>query len=146
MSADSFILLAVFSRCPQPKPKARQNGQGPFIGKNRIFIKVPLVGTIHLCLKMPEKIQKTRIRSSWTEKRSKNHKESPNSKFIIFHQLLEVFSAKDDQILFQTFLFRHLETKLQSNHKGYINFHFLPIKGHGHFDPVFVLRPQSVSE
>ena len=40
--------------------KAPQNGQGPFIGQKLKFLKVPHVGTLNLCLKIPEKMQKTR--------------------------------------------------------------------------------------
>ena len=41
--------------------KAHQNGQSPLISQQYQFIKVTLVGSLNLCLKMPEKMQKIKI-------------------------------------------------------------------------------------
>ena len=37
----------------------------PFIGQNIFVFKVPFVGTLNLCLKMPDTEQKTRIQSKY---------------------------------------------------------------------------------
>ena len=59
------------------------------------FSKVCLVGTLNLCLKEPEKMQKTRNQSDHPRqrKRPKTGKNQPNSNFAIFWQFLGVFSA-----------------------------------------------------
>ena len=35
----------------------------PFIGQNIFVFKIPFVGTLNLCLKMPDTEQKTRVQS-----------------------------------------------------------------------------------
>ena len=39
---------------------ASEDSQSPFIGQNIFVFKVPFVGTLNLCLKMPDTEQKTR--------------------------------------------------------------------------------------
>ena len=64
------------------------------------FFKVCLVGTLNLCLKEPEKMQKTRNQSDHPRqrKRPKTGKILPNSNFAIFWQFFGVFSAQSDRI------------------------------------------------
>ena len=42
---------------------APEDSQTPFIGKNIFVFKVPFVGSLNLCLKMPDTEQKTRTQS-----------------------------------------------------------------------------------
>ena len=58
------------------------------------FSKVCLVGTLNLCLKEPEKMQKTRNQSDYPRQRKcpKNVKSLHNSYYAVFGQFLEVFS------------------------------------------------------
>ena len=58
------------------------------------------MGTLNLCLKEPEKMQKTRNQSDHPRqrKRPKTGKIQPNSNFAIFWQFLGVFSAQSDRI------------------------------------------------
>ena len=71
----------------------------PLKGKKKIF-KVCLVGTLNLCLKEPEKMQKTRNKSDHPRQRKcpKTGKNLPNFNFAIHWQYFGVFSAKSDQI------------------------------------------------
>ena len=59
------------------------------------FFKVCLVGTPYLCLREPEKMQKTRNQSDHPRqrKRPKTGKNRPNSNLAIYWQVLSVFSA-----------------------------------------------------
>ena len=63
------------------------------------------MGTLSLCLKMPEKIQKTKNESDHPglRKHQKPIENLPKSKLAIFHQFLDVFSAQDDWIHFSVF-------------------------------------------
>ena len=56
---------------------------------------------------MPEQMQKTRNESDhpWLRKRPKTIKNLPKLKLAIFHQFLDVFSAQDGPINFQSFIF-----------------------------------------
>ena len=58
------------------------------------------MGTLNLCLKIPEKMQKTRNESDHAEKLSKNHLELTKIKIGHFSQFLDVFSAQDGPINF----------------------------------------------
>ena len=71
------------------------NCRNPFKMPKKIF-KVCLVGTLNLCLKEPEKMQKTRNQSDHPiqRKRPKTGKILPNSNFAIFWQFFLVFSAQ----------------------------------------------------
>ena len=71
------------------------------MSKLKVF-KVPLVGTLNLYLKMPEKMQKNRNESDYPGLRKllKTIKNLPTSKLTVFHQFLDVFSAQDDRIHF----------------------------------------------
>ena len=64
----------------------------PLKGQKKIF-KVCLVGTLNLCLKEPEKMQKTRNQSDHTRQRKRpiTGKILPNSNFAIFFDLLKGF-------------------------------------------------------
>ena len=77
----------------------------PFIGQNIFVFKVPFVGTLNLCLKMPDTVQKTRTQSDQPGLRK--HPETTeickNSKIGIFHQFFDNFSAQDDRIEFWSF-------------------------------------------
>ena len=75
---------------------------GPLYRSKKKFPKVHLVGTLNLCLKMPEKMQKTRNESGHPvlRKPPKTIKNLPKSKLAIFHEFLDVFSAQDDRIHF----------------------------------------------
>ena len=46
---------------------ASEDSQSPFIGQNIFVFKVPFVGTLNLCLKMPDTEQKTRNQSDQQE-------------------------------------------------------------------------------
>ena len=77
-----------------------KTAKAPLKGKKKFF-KVYLVGTLNLCLKEPEKMQKTRNQSDNPRQRirPKTGKILPNSNFAIFWQFFFlVFSAKSDQI------------------------------------------------
>ena len=69
--------------------------QGP-----KKFFKLCHVGTLNLCLKEPEKMQKTINQSDHPRqrKRPKTGQILPNSNFAIFRQFLGVFSAQSDWI------------------------------------------------
>ena len=77
----------------------------PFIGQNIFVFKVPFVGTLNLCLKMPDTEQKTRTQSNQhgLRKRPKTAEICKKSKICIFHQFFDVFSAQDDWIEFSSF-------------------------------------------
>ena len=42
---------------------ASEDSQTPFVGQNILVFKVPFVGTLNLCLKMPDTEHKTRTHS-----------------------------------------------------------------------------------
>ena len=67
--------------------------------------KVPLVGTLNLCLKMPDSIKKVWAQSDQYDPR-KNPKTIENLlfwQFPIFWHILDVFSAQDDPIELKPF-------------------------------------------
>ena len=51
-----FLSILVCDRAPE-------DSQNPFLGQNTFVFKVPFVGTLNLCLKMPDTEQKTRTHS-----------------------------------------------------------------------------------
>ena len=59
----TFLFLALFSRCPTAIAQGPSKWPGPLYRSKKKFSEVPLVGTLNLCLKMPEKMQKTRNES-----------------------------------------------------------------------------------
>ena len=69
--------------------------------KKNVF-KVCLVGTLNLCLRVPEKMQKTRDESdpSRLRKLPKTAPKLQNLNLADFLQFLDVFSVGDDQINF----------------------------------------------
>ena len=84
---------------------ASKDGQIPFIGQNIFVFKVPFVGTLNLCLKMPDPEQKTKNQSDHQElrKRPKTAEICRVSKIVVFHQFFDVFSAQDGRIKFSSF-------------------------------------------
>ena len=93
----------------------------PLKVQKKIFI-VCLVGTLNLCLKEPEKMQKTRNQSDHPRqrKRPKTGKILPNSNFALFWQLFGVFSPSVIGFISSLLhLFRLLETQVWSTHKAY---------------------------
>ena len=112
----TFSLLALFSRCHTPIAQGLSKYSGPLYRSKIKVSQVPLVGTLNLCLKMPEKMQKTRNESEHPRlrKRPKPIKEIPKSKLAIFHNFFDVF-----QFSSLLHLFRHLKTQVQSSLKGY---------------------------
>ena len=84
---------------------APEDRQAPFIGQKKFVFKVPFVGILNLCLKMPDTEQKTRTQSDQhgLRKRPKTAEICKKSKIGIFHQFFDVFSAQDDRIEFQSF-------------------------------------------
>ena len=91
----SFLCILV---CDQTS----EDSQAPFVGQNIFVFKVPFVGTLNLCLKMPDTEQKTRTQSDQhgLRKRPKTAEICKKSKIGIFHQFFDVFSAQDDRIEF----------------------------------------------
>ena len=79
-----------------------EDSQNPFRGQNIFVFKVPFVGTLNLCLKMPDTEQKTRSQSDQhgLRKRPKTAEICKKPKIGIFHQFFDVFSAQDDRIEF----------------------------------------------
>ena len=79
-----------------------EDSQVPFVSQNIFVFKVPFVGTLNLCLKMPDTEQKTRTQSDQQglRKRPKTAEICKKSKIGIFHQFFDVFSAQDDRIEF----------------------------------------------
>ena len=77
----------------------------PFIGQNIFVFKVPFVGTLNLCLRMPDTKQKTRIQSDHPglRKRPKTAEKPPIWISTNFEQFWDVFSAQEDQIEFWSF-------------------------------------------
>ena len=77
----------------------------PFIGQNIFVFKVPFVGTLNLCLRMPDTEQKTRVRSDHPGLRygPKTAEKPPICISANFKQFLDVFSAQDDRIEFLSF-------------------------------------------
>ena len=63
------------------------------------------MGTLNLCLGMPDTKQKTKIQSDLPElrKRPKTAENLPKSKLEVFQLFLDVFSAQDDLIEFWSF-------------------------------------------
>ena len=63
------------------------------------------MGTLNLCLKMPEKMQKTtnKFDHPGLRKRPKTVENWTKSNIVIFLQFLGVFSAQDDRINFSSF-------------------------------------------
>ena len=101
----TFSLLALFSRCPTAIAQGLSKCTGPLYRSKIKFLKVPLVGTLNLCLKMPEKMQKTRNESDHPGLR-KRQKTDEKYQFLIsckFQQFLDVFSAHVDRIEFWSF-------------------------------------------
>ena len=77
----------------------------PYIRWKKNSSKVPFVGTLNLCLKMPDTMQKTR---NWSDipgliKRSKTVENWVKSNFVLFQQFFYFFSSHDDQINFLSF-------------------------------------------
>ena len=70
------------------------------------FFKLCLVGTLNLCLKAPEQMQKTRNQSvhPWLRKRPKTVKNWSNSIFANFRQFFGVFSTSSFQACWDTTL------------------------------------------
>ena len=81
---------------------ASKDSQAPFVGQNVFVFKVPLVGTLNLCLKMPNPEQKTRTQydQHGLRNRPKTAEICKKLKIGIFHQFFDVFSAQDDRIEF----------------------------------------------
>ena len=73
----------------------------PYRSKIKVSQSKPC-GYSNFCLKMPEKIQKTRNESDnpWLKNCSKTIKNLPKSKLVIFHKFLDVFSVQNNQVLF----------------------------------------------
>ena len=61
----TFSLLAVFFRCSTAIAQGRSKWPGPLHMSKFKFLKVPLVGTLNLCLKMPEKMQMQKTRNKY---------------------------------------------------------------------------------
>ena len=74
----------------------------PLYKAKKKFFKVCLVGTLNLCLRVPEKMQKTRDESdpSRLRKLPKTAPKLQNLNLADFLQFLDVFSVGDDQINF----------------------------------------------
>ena len=98
----TFLLLAVFFRCPTAIAQGRSKWPGPLHMPKLKFLKVPLVGTLNLCLKMTEKKQKTRNESDHPglRKNPKTGEKWPILIMLNFWRFLDVFSAQDDRIHF----------------------------------------------
>ena len=81
-------------------PLAPKNIAEPFIGQNIFVFKVPFVGTLNLCLRMPDTKQKTRIQSDHhvMKKRPKTVEIMQSLILLNFWQFLNVFSAQEDRI------------------------------------------------
>ena len=73
----------------------------PLYKAKKNFFKICLVGTLNLCLRVPEKKQKTRDESDLSRLR-KLPKTAPKLQKNVadFLQFLDVFSVGDDQISF----------------------------------------------
>ena len=85
--------------------RTSEDSQAPFVGQNIFVFKVPFVGTLNLCLKMPDTEQKTRTQSDHPGLR-KRQKTDEKYQFLIsckFQQFLDVFSAHVDRIEFWSF-------------------------------------------
>ena len=85
----TFSLLALFSRCHTAIAQGLSKYSGPLYRSKIKVFKVHLVGTLNLCLNMPEKMQKTRNDSDHPglRKHPKHIKNLPNSKLTIFQLL-----------------------------------------------------------
>ena len=94
----SFLSILVYNL-------ASEDSQNPYIGLNIFVFKVPFVGTINLCLKMPDTENKTRNQSDHQElrKHPKTAEICRVSKIGVFHQFFDVFSAQDGRIKFSSF-------------------------------------------
>ena len=66
---------------------ASKDSQTPFVGQNIFVLKVPFVGTLNLCLKMPDTDQKTITQSDHhgPRKRPKTAEICKNSNIGVFH-------------------------------------------------------------
>ena len=87
------------------------------MGQNIFVFKVPFVGTLNLCLKMPDTEQKTRNQSDHQElrKRQKTAEICRVSKIDVFHHFFDIFRLNSRLLL----CVRHLDTQVQSTHKGF---------------------------
>ena len=82
--------------CNSTLLKAIEDPQEHIISQNIFIFKIPFVGTINLCLKMPDELQKTRNLSDHSElrKRPIPAKHLPKSNIAVFRQFLDVFSSR----------------------------------------------------
>merc|ERR1719312_1553706 len=90
-----FLSILVCDRTPE-------DSQAPFVGQNIFVFKVPFVGALKLCLKMPDTEQRTGTQSDQhgLRKRPKTAEICKKSKIGNFHQFFDNFSAQDDRIEF----------------------------------------------
>ena len=106
--------------------------KSPLKGQKKIF-KVCLVGTLNLCLKEPEKMQKTRNQSDHPRQR-KPQKLAKFCQILIWQFFSSFLKFSQPRVIgfisSLLHLFRLLETQVQSTHKAYFEeFFFWPFKG-----------------
>ena len=93
------------------------------------------MGTLNLCLKMPDTMQKTRHKSDHPglRKRSKTIENWVKSNFVLFQQFLDVFSSHDNRINFSSFALCQAsqDTSLEYPQRVLLRIFFLLIKGSG---------------
>ena len=81
------------------KSLASKDSQIPFIGQNIFVFKVPFVGTLNLCLKMPDTEQKTRTQSNHTGLR-KHKKPDEKHRFLLLCKFQQGGNIYKLQMLF----------------------------------------------